>query len=103
MRTFGGAWAALVTPFTADNRVNEPVLQDLTEYLLGKGVEGFYLCGFTGQGMNMSWPIKFSLIVTFIAFCLLFFSLLLSRIRLERLKQRIEEINEILDNMKLII
>jgi N-acetylneuraminate lyase len=53
MRTFGGAWAALVTPFTADNRVNVPVLQDLAEYLLGKGVEGFYLCGFTGQGMNM--------------------------------------------------
>jgi N-acetylneuraminate lyase len=56
MRTFGGAWVALVTPFTADNQVNVPVLQDLTEYLLGKGVEGLYLCGLTGQGMNMSVP-----------------------------------------------
>lgn len=50
----------------------------------------------TGSGFNMSWPMKFSLIITFIAFCFLFFSMLVSRIRLERLKRRIEEINEIM-------
>jgi len=52
----------------------------------------------TSRGFNMSWPMKFSLLITFIAFCFLFFSMLISRIRLERLKRRIEEINEIMDN-----
>lgn len=55
----------------------------------------------TSQGLNMSWPIKFSLIIAFIAFCFLFFSLLISRISIERLKMRIEEINEIMDEMNL--
>jgi heme exporter protein C len=55
----------------------------------------------TSRGLNMSWPMKFSLIITFIAFCFLFFSMLISRIRLERLKMRIEEINEIMDDMNL--
>ena len=53
----------------------------------------------TSRGLNMSWSMKFSLIITFIAFCFLFFSLLISRIRLERLKMCIEEINEIMDDM----
>ena len=56
----------------------------------------------TSRGLNMSWPMKLSLIITVIAFCFLFFSLLISRIRLERLKIRIEEINEIVDDMNLI-
>jgi heme exporter protein C len=55
----------------------------------------------TSRGLNMSWPMKLSLIITVIAFCFLFFSLLLSRIRLERLKMRIAEINEIMDDMNL--
>jgi heme exporter protein C len=55
----------------------------------------------TSRGLNMSWPMKFSLIITFIAFCFLFFALLISRIRLERLKMNIEEIKEIMDDMKL--
>ena len=54
----------------------------------------------TSRGLNMSGPMKFSLIITFIAFCFLFFSLLISRIRLERLKMNIEEIKEIMDDMK---
>ena len=55
----------------------------------------------TSRGLNMSGPMKLTLIITFIAFCFLFFSLLLSRIRFERLKTRIEEINEIMDDMNL--
>ena len=54
----------------------------------------------TSRGLNMSGPMKFSLIITFIAFCFLFFALLISRIRLERLKMNIEEIKEIMDDMK---
>jgi len=53
----------------------------------------------TSRGLNMSWPMKLSLIITVIAFCFLFFSLLASIIRLERLKMRVAEINEIMDNM----
>jgi heme exporter protein C len=55
----------------------------------------------TSRGLNMSWPMKLSLIITFIAFCFLFFSLLITRIRLERLKMRIAEINEIMDERNL--
>jgi heme exporter protein C len=53
----------------------------------------------TSQGLNMSWPIKFTLILTLIAFCFLFFSLLITRIRLERSRMLIEEINDNLDDM----
>jgi heme exporter protein C len=55
----------------------------------------------TSRGLNMSGPMKFSLIITVIAFCFLFFSLLIGRIRLERLKMSIAEIDEIMDDMNL--
>jgi heme exporter protein C len=55
----------------------------------------------TSRGLNMSWPMKLTLIITVIAFCFLFFSLLLSRIRLERSKMRIAEINEIMEDMNI--
>jgi len=53
----------------------------------------------TSRGLNMSGPMKLSLIITFIAFCFLFFSMLISRIRLERSKMHIEELKEIMDDM----
>ncbi len=53
----------------------------------------------TSRGINMSRPMKLTLIITVIAFCFLFFSLLVNRIRLERSKMRIAEINEIMDDM----
>ena len=56
MRHFQGAWPALVTPFTADGKVNVPVLRRLVDYLLGKGVGGFYVCGSTGEGIYLSLP-----------------------------------------------
>lgn len=54
MRTFSGAWPALVTPFTNRDRVNITVLGDLVEYFVGKGAGGLYVCGSTGQGIFMS-------------------------------------------------
>jgi N-acetylneuraminate lyase len=54
MRTFHGTWPALVTPFTADNQVNVPVLKDLVAYHLGKQIDGFYVGGTTGEGVFMS-------------------------------------------------
>ena len=54
MRTFSGAWPALVTPFTEDDNVNTVVLHDLVEFLIEKRAGGFYLCGTTGEGIYMT-------------------------------------------------
>jgi heme exporter protein C len=53
----------------------------------------------TSRGLNMSDPMKLSLIITFIAFCFLYGSVLISRIKLEQSKIRIAEINGIMDDM----
>lgn len=53
----------------------------------------------TSRGLNMSEPMKLSLITTFIAFCFLFIAMLIGRIRLERSKMHIEELKEIMDGM----
>lgn len=52
----------------------------------------------TSRGINMSGPMKIALMITFIAFCFLFLSLLISRIKLEHLKTEIEEIKGIIDD-----
>ncbi len=54
MSKFQGAWPALLTPFTADDQVNIPVLRRLVDYLIGKQIGGFYVCGSTGEGIYMS-------------------------------------------------
>ena len=54
MFNFNGAWPALVTPFTAEDQVNVVVLRELVEYLIDKGIGGFYVCGGTGEGLFMS-------------------------------------------------
>ena len=54
MFSFNGAWPALVTPFTAEDKVNVGVLRELVEYLIDKRVGGFYVCGGTGEGLFMS-------------------------------------------------
>jgi N-acetylneuraminate lyase len=54
MGLFQGAWPALLTPFTADDQVNYPVLHGVVDYLLSKGIGGFYVCGSTGEGIYMS-------------------------------------------------
>lgn len=53
MRTFSGIWPALVTPLTDAGTVNVPVLRDIVGYLLGKGVDGFYIGGTTGEGIYL--------------------------------------------------
>jgi len=57
----------------------------------------------TSQGLNMSGPMKLTLMATLLAFCFLFFALLISRIRIEQSKMRIVNINEIMDDMDLKI
>lgn len=50
----GGVWPALVTPADASGSVNVTVLRELVDYLLGKQVDGLYLCGSTGEGVLLS-------------------------------------------------
>lgn len=54
--TFHGAWPALLTPTAPDGGVNVAMLREITEYMVGKGVGGIYLCGSTGEGVFMSVP-----------------------------------------------
>lgn len=54
MSQFQGAWPALVTPFTADDQVNLPVVRRLVDYLIAQGSGGLYVCGSTGEGIYMT-------------------------------------------------
>jgi N-acetylneuraminate lyase len=54
MIRFQGVWPALVTPFTKDNKINTSVINDLVDHFLDKNVDGFYVCGSTGQGLFQS-------------------------------------------------
>jgi len=49
-----GAYTALFTPFTGDNRVNVEMIERMVEYHLSKGLRGFYLTGSTGEGFLLS-------------------------------------------------
>ncbi|MDD4026445.1 MAG: dihydrodipicolinate synthase family protein [Kiritimatiellae bacterium] len=49
-----GAFSAMFTPFTQDNRVNEDVIVQLIEYGIREGLKGFYLTGSTGEGLLLS-------------------------------------------------
>lgn len=50
----GGAYSAMITPFTSDDKVNEGAIEQLIEYGLAGGLAGFYLTGSTGEGLLMS-------------------------------------------------
>jgi N-acetylneuraminate lyase len=50
VRTFDGFLPALITPYTRNDEINVAVLRELVDYLLSKGVSGFYVCGSTGEG-----------------------------------------------------
>jgi len=54
MKRFKGVIPALVSPLDENERINVPVLRRLIEDLLAKGVDGFYLCGATGEGLALS-------------------------------------------------
>lgn len=45
MIKFEGIIPALVTPLTADERINTEVLKKLINDMIGKGAEGFYCIG----------------------------------------------------------
>ncbi len=50
-----GIYAALVTPMTASGQVNPKALRSLgARWGLEHGVEGFYVCGSSGEGLLLS-------------------------------------------------
>lgn len=54
MRALTGIIPALVTPFQQDGSVDYQSLQDHVQSLLKKGVDGFYVCGSTGEAFLMN-------------------------------------------------
>ncbi|GAK55025.1 hypothetical protein U27_01856 [Candidatus Vecturithrix granuli] len=49
-----GIYAAIVTPMTATGEVNLYALRSLVRWELKHGVEGFYVCGSSGEGLLLS-------------------------------------------------
>ena len=50
----GGAFSAMITPFTKENRVNEAEIERIVEFGIRSGLKGFYLTGSTGEGFLQS-------------------------------------------------
>ncbi len=51
---YHGAYAALVTPYTEDNKINYNELEKLVRYLISQGIDGFYVGGSTAEAFLMS-------------------------------------------------
>ena len=47
---FTGIMPALITPFNEDGSIKVESVQNLMDWQLSKGVNGFYICGSTGEG-----------------------------------------------------
>ena len=47
---FKGIMPALITPFNENGSVKQKTVQQLTDWHLSAGVQGFYICGTTGEG-----------------------------------------------------
>ena len=51
---FKGIFPALLTPFDKEDRVNKKVLEEITEYNIKKGVDGFYVGGSTAEAFLLT-------------------------------------------------
>ncbi len=50
----GRIYAALVTPMDKNENVCYEAIRDLVKYEISQGVEGFYVCGSSGEGLLLS-------------------------------------------------
>jgi N-acetylneuraminate lyase len=54
MKTLRGIFPALLTPFDASGKIDEASLRKLVSFNIAKGVDGFYVCGSTGEAFLLS-------------------------------------------------
>lgn len=54
MMSFKGNYSPLVTPLTGEDRIDLPALRKIVEYQLDAGMDGFYVCGGTGEGLLLT-------------------------------------------------
>ncbi len=53
---FTGVYPALVTPLTKDEKLNVSALENLLQYEMNQGANGFYIGGATGEGLLLDVP-----------------------------------------------
>ena len=51
---FRKIWSALITPTKEDESVNYEALEQIVELQIQDGVEGFYCCGSSGEGLLLT-------------------------------------------------
>ena len=54
MRELKGIYPAIVTPFDATGAFNPEAMRRIVRHQLDAGVDGFYVCGGTGEGLSMT-------------------------------------------------
>ena len=54
MKKFEGICAALLTPYDESGKVNCAMLKKQVRWLIGQGIDGFYVCGSTGEAFLLS-------------------------------------------------
>ena len=62
-----GLIAATYTPFKLDGSLDLAAVPPLVERLLADGIEGFYVCGSTGEGVSLSTPERKQVTEAFVA------------------------------------
>lgn len=54
LKGMAGAYAAMITPFDVNGRINEEAIDAIVEHGLKGGLRGFYLTGSSGEGMLLT-------------------------------------------------
>lgn len=54
MKSFRGICAALLTPYDRDGNINHKMLARQVRWLIDQGIDGFYVCGSTGEAFLLS-------------------------------------------------
>jgi len=53
-KLFEGIYCPIITPFTADDKVDVTALSDMINYLIEKGISGIVPCGTTGESATLT-------------------------------------------------
>lgn len=63
MGDFGTILTAMITPFTAEGRVNYDLAAELAAHLVENGTDTLVVCGTTGESPTLSWEEEYQLFV----------------------------------------